>query len=291
MDHEEAIQLLPLAALGQIDPAEAEALEEHLRECDECPAELQAYREAAASLALADESEAPHDRIWARLETRLAAEGHQVSATGSGQRQLAVTPDPSRRPAARPGWRIATGMAAAAAIILAVYAGLLATQFNQRNAADRARIAALQSDVSRLNADLSQSRIRMVELQRTLANREGLQRVLLAPDVNLIRLAPLPAAPNANAIVAVSQAHGVAAIEARGLPPTPTAKTYEFWWITKENGPVPAGLFTASGSGSVTAKVAAPPAGQHVMLSAVTLEPLPGVPKPTGTMYLKGAPG
>jgi len=31
-----------------------------------------------------------------------------------------------------------------------------------------------------------------------------------------------------------------------------------------------------------------PPAGQRVMLAAVTLEPADGVDKPTGAMYLKG---
>jgi anti-sigma-K factor RskA len=289
MDHDEIKQLLPLAALGQIPPDEAQMLEEHLRECGECPSELQAYREVAAAIPLADEPDAPHDRIWARLEARLAAEGHQ--AASPAQRQTAVTSRPSRRPAARSGWRIATGLAAAAAIMLAIYAGRLATQFNQRDAADRVQINALQSAIGRLYSDLGQSRLRMAELQRALANREGLQRVLLAPDASLIRLAPLPAAPNANAIVAVSQSRRAAAIEARGLPPTPAAKIYELWWITKESGPIPAGLFTTSGTGAVTAKVAPPPAGQHVLLSAVTLEPLPGVPKPTGSMYLKGAPG
>jgi hypothetical protein len=37
--------------------------------------------------------------------------------------------------------------------------------------------------------------------------------------------------------------------------------------------------------------VSLPPAGEHVLLSAVTLEPAGGVSKPTGAMYLKGAPG
>ena len=291
MDHNEIKQLLPLAALDQITPDEAQELDDHLRGCDECPSELQAFREAAAAIPLADEPAAPQQRIWARLEARLASEDSHTTATAPAQPQLAKTSGASLRSASRSGWRIAASLAAAAAIVVAIYAGRLANQLSQRDAANRAHIVALQSEISHLYANLDQSRTRMASLQRMLDTREGLQRVLLAPDVNLIRLAPLPAAPNANAIVAISESHGAAAIEARGLPPTPAAKIYELWWITKETGPIPAGLFAAGPTGSVTAKVSPPPAGQHLLLSAVTLEPLPGVPKPTGAMYLKGAPG
>ncbi len=63
------------------------------------------------------------------------------------------------------------------------------------------------------------------------------------------------------------------------------------WWITKEHGPVAAGLFQAEDGRPVVAPVSLPPPGEHVLLSAVTLEPAGGVSKPTGAMYLKGAPG
>ena len=55
-------------------------------------------------------------------------------------------------------------------------------------------------------------------------------------------------------------------------------------------GPVPAGTFVTGADSEVIAKVYAPPAGDRVMASAVTLEPAGGVSKPTGAMYLKGSP-
>jgi anti-sigma-K factor RskA len=82
-----------------------------------------------------------------------------------------------------------------------------------------------------------------------------------------------------------------AVFQAAGLPATPAGKTYELWWITREHGPVAAGLFQAEDGHPVVAPVALPPPGEHVLLSAVTLEPAGGVSKPTGAMYLKGAPG
>lgn len=292
MDHEEIKQLLPLHAIGQLGPGEASIVEDHLRTCDECPAELQAFRDAAAAIPLAGEPATPNDRIWARLEARLSAEG-QGKAPDALSGPGTTAADRALRPAAgrATGWRIATGFAAAAAIVIAIYAGLLSSRLDQQNAAVRAQVSILKAQIADLRGAVSEARLGMAILQGRLANRERLQRILLTPDVSLTHLAPLPAAPNASAIVAVSATTDSAALEARGLPPTPAGKVYELWWITKEKGPVPAGLFLAADSGALTAKVAPPPAGQRVLLSAVTLEPIPGVSKPTGTMYLKGAPG
>ena len=296
MDHEEIKQLLPLAALGQLGPDESIILDDHLRTCDVCPAELQAYRDAAATIPLADEAAAPHERIWARLEARLAAEGQLPPADAAAHPPMtahSADRPPARRPAAgrATGWRIATGLAAAAAIIVAVYAGHLHSQLDQQDLIVRSQVASLKAQIADLRTDVSDARLGMAVLRQRLANRERLQRVLLTPGVSLTRLAPLPAAPNASAIVAVSPSNSGAVIEVRGLPPTPPGKVYELWWITKENGPVPAGLFASADSSAITASVAPPPPGQHVLLSAVTLEPMPGVPKPTATMFLKGAPG
>jgi anti-sigma-K factor RskA len=293
MDHEEIKQLLSLHALDRLAPDEASVVDDHLRTCDDCAAELQAYRDTAAAIPLADEQTHLDDRIWARLEARLAAEGQLAAPAGVSARQATIAADRTRRPAAAraTGWRIATSLAAAAAIMIAIYAASLTSQLHQHDAAVRGQVAVLKAQIADLRTAVSDARVRMAILQKRLANRERLQRVLLTPDVRLTRLTPLPAAPNASAIIAVSPSGRAAALEARGLPATPPGKVYELWWITKENGPVPAGLFNATDTGALTAAVAPPPAGQHVLLSAVTLEPIPGVPKPTGTMYLKGAPG
>ncbi len=115
--------------------------------------------------------------------------------------------------------------------------------------------------------------------------------MLSAPDLRLTRLEPLLPAAGAHAVVAVSASHDTAVLQASGLPATPAGKAYELWWITKEHGPVAAGLFRAEQGQPVIASVAVPPRDEHVLLGAVTLEPAAGVSKPTGTMYLKGAPG
>ncbi len=272
MDHQAIKDLLPLAALDRLEPDEARALEEHLRAgCDECEAELRELREVAAALALSLEPEGSEERIWERLDARLqadAAEPSRPAARESGR---------ARRPArGRVGaWRAATAVMAAAIIGIAIYAGRLSDQLRRANEEHRQEFAAMDSRLGALRAELTRARGEVGALQRVLGARIRMEKVLSAPDLRLTRLKPLAPAPGAGAIVA-------------GRPP---GKTSELWWITKEHGPVAAGLFQAEDGHPVVAAVSLPPAGEHVLLSAVTLEPYGGVSKPTGAMYLKGAPG
>ena len=149
----------------------------------------------------------------------------------------------------------------------------------------------LNWQLSNMGADLRNARIEADTLRSVLAERTRLDHVMLAPDLQLTRLTPLkPAGIGASALVAVSRATNQAVIRAFQLPQSPPDKTYELWWITKRSGPVKAGTFFTGGHRTVVAPVSPPPPGQRVLLAAVTLEPAGGTNKPTGPMYLKGAP-
>lgn len=292
MDHQAIKDLLPLAALDRLEPDEARTLQEHLRAgCDECEAELRELREAAASLALSLEQESleegSEDRIWDRLEARL----HE--AVAQPDRPTAREADSARRPTrGRVGaWRAATAVMAAGIVGMAIYAGQIRDRLRRANENHQQEIAAMDSRIASMRAELTRARVEVGTLQRVLGDRIRLEKVLSAPDLRLTRLAPLAPAPGAGAIVAVSATNKAAVFQAAGLPATPPGKTYELWWITKEHGPVAAGLFQAEDGRPVVAPVSLPPPGEHVLLSAVTLEPAGGVSKPTGAMYLKGAPG
>ena len=288
MDHQAIKDLLPLAALDRLEPDEARALEEHLRAgCDECEAELRELREVAASLALSLEPEGSEERIWERLDLRLHADAAEPS------RPAARETDGARRPArGRVGvWRAATAVIAAGIIGIAIYAGGISNQLRRANEKHQQELAAMDSRLDGLRAELTRAHDEVGALQQVLGTRIRLEKVLSAPDLRLTRLKPLAPAPGAGAIVAVSATNKAAVFQAIGLPATPAGKTYELWWITKEHGPVAAGLFQAEDGHPVVAPVSLPPAGEHVLLSAVTLEPAGGVNKPTGAMYLKGAPG
>jgi anti-sigma-K factor RskA len=292
MDHQEIINLLPLAALGRLEPDEALALEEHLRDgCDECEAELRAYREVGAALAIALEGgQDPEHRIWEDLEKRLhanAAAAHSLAHAASRPAHLNGT----ERRTAVGWWRGLAAAAAAIAIGLMVYNHTIMNQMRMDEVHNLGQLEKLSWQLDNMGADLNKARIEADTLRGVLSERARLDRVLMAPDLQLTRLAPVsPAYRSAAAIVAVSHASNEAMIHTFGLPLTPLGKSYELWWITKQSGPVRAGLFYAQGPKTLVAPVSPPPPGQRVLMAAVTLEPAGGSNKPTGPMYLKGVP-
>ena len=281
MEHEEIKALLPLAALDRLQQAEQHLLDEHLAGCDECTAELREFRETAASLTFALDLPALEERVWSRLEARL---NPFLSASSRIADRRARDSFSRRTSLWRPAALMMTGVAAAASI----YAVVMNVQLN-RAVQERSKVlASLTDENGRMRAQLSSAQGQVATFQRVLDERLKLEKVLTQPDLQLTKLAPLKSAPpGASAIVVVSAANHAAMIQARGLPTPPAGKIYELWWITKESGPVAAGLFTAQEGVSLVAQASPPPASEHVLATAVTLEPAGGVSKPTGAMYLK----
>ncbi len=294
MTHDEFKALLPLAALAQLEPDELASLREHLAGCRECDAELREFEHAAAMLALAVESPVLEDRVTRKLEARLAAgttSTARQAATSVPDRTLTrIAEPPPRREGAR---RFISRFAIAAAILLAIYGAAVTSRLMDLKRAydDRGdKLVYLKNRFNTLQYDAQYQAQRIDALSKVLTDRIQLEQVLEAPDLQLTRLAPQAPAPRANALLAVSKASREAVLRASGLDEPPPGKAYEFWWITREQGPVRAGTFTVEAGKDVVAKVNPPPAGDHVVVAAVTLEPAGGVPKPTGAMYLKGSP-
>jgi anti-sigma-K factor RskA len=288
MEHQEIKDLLPLAALDRLEGEEARALSDHLETgCAECEAELREYREVAASLALALEPAGSHVRIVERLNERLATSGDSSRLRAMHRRQVLA-------PAARSqliGWRVATGIATAALIAASTFATLSINRAARLQAQLERQMAVRDAELRELRSRLAASRHEIVTLEHVLRDKARLDQILMAPDLRLTRLEPLKPAPRSAGLVVVSRANRAALLQVSGLPPTPDDKTYELWWITRESGPIKAGLFQVRRSGTVIAEAEPPPAGEHALLSAVTLEPAGGSNSPTGAMYLKGVAG
>jgi anti-sigma factor RsiW len=73
MSHDEIQDLLGAYALDAVEPDEARAVDDHLRECARCRAEVAEHREAAAFLAHAGE-DAPA-ALWDRIASTIDDEG------------------------------------------------------------------------------------------------------------------------------------------------------------------------------------------------------------------------
>jgi hypothetical protein len=320
MTHDELKALLPLAALERLEPEEVAALREHLAGCAECDAELREFEHAMAMFALALDTPAKEDRVMRKLEARLAAPTPATPASAAPTPTLAAatppiaavpkptpapkpaTPPPAREPTrvveplparrdTTPRW--APRLAIAASVVLALYGAAVTSRLRDlQHAYDERgdRLTYLQTRFTTLGQQAQDASQKIDALSKVLNERIQLEQVLDAPDLEVTRLAPIGPTAGAHAVIVMSKASGDTVLRVNGLDAPPSGKVYELWWITRQQGPVEAATFTAESGKEVLTKVGAPPAGDRLMATAVTLEPAGGVLKPTGVMYLKGSP-
>jgi anti-sigma-K factor RskA len=280
MDHAEIKDLIPLKALSRLERDEARAVDEHLAAgCDECERELASFAEALAAMAMVESGgDGPSDRIWSRLQARLDED-----------RAPRRVEDRSVRESSRGRGFAMLGSAAAAAVVaIAVSYALFNSRVSNVTSDTSNEIASLTAKVIEIQRSLDATGDQLAALQARVAQTTDLTLASLGPDARVVRLAGLPAAPSANGTVALSNSQGTAMLEVNGLPPTPDDKEYEVWWIGEKQGPLRAGLFEPSSNGATIVSLDLPPPGEVVLASAITLEPVGGVEKPTGAMYLKG---
>jgi hypothetical protein len=159
------------------------------------------------------------------------------------------------------GW---AGLAAAAALLIVVNGELRST---------RQELRALQE--------------RLGTLQAELGRREEALRFLSDPSVRYVSLGGLKPTPEASAWLLWNPATRQGLLLARGLPAAPAGHAYELWALAGAQ-PVPAGVFTVDAAGRALLRLPQLPEGHTYDAFAVTLEPAPGVPKPTGPMHLHG---
>ena len=114
--HEEIQELLGAYALDAVDPDEAAVIEDHLRDCPRCRAEVAQHRETAALLANAH-AEAP-----AALWDRVAASLEETPPPIDLERVVPLQP---RARAGRPRLGL-PAVAVAAAVVIALAVGLVA---------------------------------------------------------------------------------------------------------------------------------------------------------------------
>src|SRR5678815_3756487 len=85
--HEDYKEMLTVRGLGALDPAEARALDQHLKDCDECRLELAEWETTAATLALDAAPMAPsagvRDRILEAVRADVFKPGFTASVSNS----------------------------------------------------------------------------------------------------------------------------------------------------------------------------------------------------------------
>jgi anti-sigma-K factor RskA len=255
MAHEDYKEMLPALALSALDAEDARALDQHLSECAECRRELADWESTAAALALsanpAEPSAAARDRI--------------MSAVRDEKHASRVVPFPQSR---RTTWSSFGLIGAVAAAVLIVVLSLWLVVLWQQN-----------RELRRSNRELASTIHSMDSSNRFVS-------ILSTPGARFTALQGSGPGSGATAQL-VHDRSGRAMLLANGLPPTPTGKEYQLWFIVGKNPPMPGRTFATDdlGRGALTDDV--PQQAMDSAVFAVTLEPTGGSNFPSSAIYLR----
>jgi anti-sigma-K factor RskA len=284
---EETQERAALFALGSLSQHEARAFEEHLREgCPVCAADLRQQEDVVGALALAVAPAAPpaflRDIVAARIERagRPAAPSPQPSASVEPARPFegVQLPQPRPRSTILP-WAVAAAVALAAG----------ASYFSTRQAANQIQAERARVEEERSRAEQARARLE-TETTRTRQELEDLKTALAAPGVRFIALKGTKDAPGASAQVYWDTRRN-RWIVAANLPPAPSGKVYQLWFLTPRPAPLAAGLIPIDASGRGFTDLAVPSDLGKLNAAAITLEPAGGSEKPTMPIYAIGIAG
>ena len=126
----------------------------------------------------------------------------------------------------------------------------------------------------------------LYQQNRRLQEENAFYKLITAPGSRVAELSGTTEASGATAKLAYDPT-GRAVLIANGLPPIPTGKEYQLWYIV-DNKPIPGKTFAPDTNGQGKLQDQVPEAARRSAIFAITLEPTGGVPSPTGAIYLRG---
>jgi anti-sigma-K factor RskA len=277
MVHEEYKELISAHALVALERQEEQALNEHLAECAVCRNELDRWRETAASLALTADRVEPSPQVRAKIFKQIEAERRESNSVSAeeeiSKKSIGGAHVLPFKQAPKNVWSSFGSLGAIAASL--IFVGLLVSLIVlwQQNRAARAELARIAAEMQRT--------------QEQLAREHEALQLITTPGAKMAELAGTRMAPGASAKLAYDRS-GHAMLMAKGLPPTPSGKAYQLWYIVG-NKPMPGKVFTTDEAGNGTLQDQMPAVAHDGAVFAITLESTGGTQSPTGPIYLSGS--
>lgn len=278
MTWDEIKELGPLYALGAVDDVTARGIEDFLHEATpEQQHEIGELREVAALLPLALPLPKVPEIIRDRLFVRISGEATSTNVyTDEAQAELQTesTVEPGREtarviPFTQPVRRESSGtkwLLLAATVLLTFMSGYLLWRNYQ-----------LRNDYQQLAMENERVKSEVHEI--------------VSPETKIFAMAPGNETPQASAKVVWDTNRQTWAIYIFNLPPPPTDKQYQLWYV-KGNAKISAAVFDTDPQGQKVLKLELPPdVVSGLAATAVTLEPRGGSKQPTSGLYLLGKPG
>lgn len=269
MDHKIAYEILDSYVFGILDEGERAAVEAHLNDgCTVCATRLREVSELSVRLAATvPQVEAPA-HVKERLMARVGMTHHPARAR------------PRAESASSAGWlRVAWGtavVAAAAAGFLLWQTNTLRAQLEQTN-----RLLAATSDhTARMQGELASLRGEIEQYRRSPHLGE--------PGVRFVSLDPMEPTRRAFGNVVTRPDRSAGMLYVYRFPMAPEDKEYQLWGLRDGKPPISLGMFSVNTDGTAMLNMETIPAGEEIVGFSVTIEPLGGMPEPTGMMYVKG---
>jgi anti-sigma-K factor RskA len=278
MTWDEVKELAPLYVIGALDEKTARELEASLHVATSEQRRVVArWLDVAALLPQALPFQNPSDHVKERVLTRVAEEAQktpiEIAVEESTMNEVAERAEKKVLPFVQPRRvesRTARWILIAATALLAFTSAYLYKQ-NTKLASERNHIARELDDLSR---ELVTSRRQVDDI--------------VSPWTKVIAMVG-DEAPEANAKVVWDTKANQWVIYIFNLPPPPSDKQYQLWYVTK-NAKISAWVFSTDEGGRSVLKLTLPPeALAGLAATAVTLEPKGGSPQPTGKFYLKAS--
>jgi anti-sigma-K factor RskA len=264
------LEELELFALGALPGNEAAALQAHVAGCGECAMKLAQAHGSAALLAFAAKQERPAGTVKAELMARIRAnrEAEERFAwpvkTKDAQAEGANTKSEANMKSSWWNWVLVP-----AALALALVSFALSWQ-NQRIA-----------------AELQKERKAAESLLRNREEIEKLVSVLSAQDTVAVKLAGTGETASASGVVKFNGKLGMVVYSAE-LPALPPDKNYQMWLVPVSGAPISAGVLGPGGHAFGKLWTAEVPVNTEAKTFTVTVEPVGGMPQPTGPKVLSG---
>jgi Anti-sigma-K factor rskA len=285
MTWDELQEIGPLYALGAVDEETARGIEDFLQEATpEQQREISELREVAALIPLALPLATVPEILRDRLFVRISAEEEQTTTAGvqpelaTGVQADAATTEPveetgrvlafthaPRREASSTRWLLL-----AATFLLTFTSGYLLWRNNQ-----------LQNE----NNMLALENVRVKDENDRVRDEV---REIVSPATKIVAMAGQES-PEASAKVVWDTNRQTWVIYIFNLPPPPTDKQYQLWYV-KKDAKISAAVFDTNPLGETVLKLDLPAdVTSGLAATAVTLEPRGGSKQPTSKLYLVGA--
>jgi anti-sigma-K factor RskA len=267
MAHEDYKEMLPARALSALDATDEHALNQHLSECAECRTELADWESTAASLALSVPAAEPSAQVRDRIMSAVRSDQQRQPRQRSTQSRVVEFP-----PGRRASWTAFGQVGAIAAAVLFLVLIIWIVVLWQQNRA------------LRRETDLLARQMQSLQEESNRANE--LVSILNSPGARFTSLSGTGPGTGATAQL-VHDRSGRALLIANALPPTPSGKEYQLWFIVGNNPPIPGKTFSPDdiGRGELRDEVPGRALGSAVF--AITLEPVGGSSAPTSAIYLR----